>query len=72
MSSSLGFSDVSVERKLEGSPGGYDRGASGARVDMVELLLELDAYEVALTAAAARNYAIRSRVRCSVASVEEI
>ena len=58
------MSDGSVERKLVGSPGGYERGDSGARVYMLAGLILLGADSVAVAGAADPDYDLRSGVRC--------
>ena len=47
-----------------GSPGGYERGDSGARVDMLAGLIVLGADSVAVAGAADPDYDLRSGVRC--------
>ena len=69
--SSSGLPDGVVERKMEGSLGESDKGASGARVEIVAGLLALGANSVEMTSAAAHASDIRSGVRCSRAAREE-
>ena len=61
-----------VDRKLEGSSGESEWGASGARVDIVAGLIVLGADAVAVAAVAARASDRKSGVRCYRAAREEI
>ena len=69
MGSSIGLSDGCVEIKLEVSSVESERGASGARVDMVAGLLVLSADAVTEAAAAAPASHLRPRVVCSWAKL---
>ena len=48
-----------------------EKGASGARVDMIAVLLTLGADAVAVAAVLARAYALISGMICSLAAGEE-
>ena len=69
--SSFDLSDVIVEIKLKGYSEGFERSASGGRVDMVVGLIQFGADAVAVTAAVACNSYLRSIARCSWAYGEE-